>query len=476
MPYTALDESRRASAPRRRRRPGASPVGPWPTAISYTRPVPSHARPRRLVALLAGTAATLAACSGGGSAAPTTASTIAASTTTQRPVDSRLRIAAVLPRSGAAPEIGQSMEVSLSLALDEINSKGGVNGIPVDLSFIDEGNTPTEAAAAITDLVDQGYDALIGPTSSLSAIESIGIATRAGLLVCSPTATAIALDRYPDDGLFFRTAPSDSLQAVALAQLAAETGAAGVAVAYVDDAYGAPFAEAVYDQLPAGTGRGLYAFPAGATIPSPDANAVVQQIVGAPEPADVVVVIGDSSSGPAIIHAIDDASRGPRAANGDSEMQFVVNDAIRRPDPGAQPFGPDLAPRIQGASPAAYPPSGSFLQNLVALDPTVSGLFAVNAYDCLTIITLAAIREQSLDPHVLHDALPALTTGGRTCETFNGCAAGAADTSVNLDYDGPSGRLDLGDTGSPVRAAFDRFSFDPDTGRDVSQEIIEVRA
>lgn len=476
MSYTAHDEAPREGALRRRRRPGVSPVGPWPTAISYTRHVPSTARSRRLVALLAGTAAGLAACSGGGAATPTTPPTTAAPTTTQRPVDGRLRLAALLPRSGAAPEIGSSMEAALRLALDEINTKGGVNGQQLTISFVDEGSTPADAAAAVGDLVDQGYDALIGPTSSPSTLEALGIATRAGLLVCSPTATALSLDEYPDDGLFFRTAPSDSLQATALAQLAGETGATGVAVAYVDDAYGAPFAEAVYAKLPSGSRRGLFAFPAGTAIPSPDADAVVRQIVGDAAPADAVVVIGDSTSGPAIIHAIDDAAAAPRAANGESAIQYVVNDAIRRPDPGAQPFGPELAPRIQGASPAAYPPSGSFLQNLVALDPTVSGLFAVNAYDCLTLIALAAIRTESLDPHVLHDALSALTTDGRTCETFFGCEAGAADKSVNLNYDGPGRRLDLGDDGDPTRAAFDRFSFDPESGRDVSQEIIEVRA
>lgn len=476
MSYTAHDGAPRAGALCRRRRPGVSPVGPWPTAISYTRHVPSPARPRRLVALLAGTAAVLAACSGGGSATPSTPPTTAPPTTTERPIDDRLRLAAILPRSGAAPEIGSSMEAALNLALDEINSKGGVNGRQIDVTFVDEGSTPADAAAVVGDLVDQGYDGLIGPTSSTSTLEALGIATRAGLLVCSPTATALALDAFPDDGLFFRTAPSDSLQASALAQLAGETGATGVAVAYVDDAYGAPFAEAVYAKLPGGTRRGLFAFPAGTAIPSPDAQVVVQQIIGGAEPPDAVVVIGDSTTGPAIIHAIDDAASGPRAASGESAIQYVVNDAIRRPDPGAQPFGPDLAPRIQGASPAAYPPSGSFLQNLVALDPTVSGLFAVNAYDCLTLIALAAIRTGSLDPHVLHDALSALSTGGRTCETFSGCAAGAADKSVNLNYDGPSGRLDIGDDGDPTRAAFDRFTFDPDSGRDVSQEIIEARS
>ena len=38
-----------------------------------------------------------------------------------------------------------------------------------------------------------------------------------GLVACSPTAAAMALDDFPDRGLFVRTIPSDSLQAAAIA-------------------------------------------------------------------------------------------------------------------------------------------------------------------------------------------------------------------------------------------------------------------
>ena len=63
-----------------------------------------------------------------------------------------------------------------------------------------------------------------------------------GVLTCSPTATALALTTTPDSDLFFRTAPSDSLQAIGLAQLAEQTGARTAAVAFLDDVYGRPLA------------------------------------------------------------------------------------------------------------------------------------------------------------------------------------------------------------------------------------------
>ena len=75
----------------------------------------------------------------------------------------------------------------------------------------------------------------------------------------------------------------------------------------------------------------------------------------------VVVVIADKSTGPAIISAIDDAS-------GATTPTYVVNDAIRRPDASAAPFGRGLIDRISGVSPLAYPVSNDFLSSLRTTD------------------------------------------------------------------------------------------------------------
>ena len=45
------------------------------------------------------------------------------------------------------------------------------------------------------------------------------------------------VDGFADDGLFFRTVPSDSLQARAIAEAADQTGAVNATIAFVDDAW-----------------------------------------------------------------------------------------------------------------------------------------------------------------------------------------------------------------------------------------------
>ena len=85
------------------------------------------------------------------------------------------------------------------------------------------------------------------------ALSDLDAPVSAGILTCSPTASAMALDNYPDSGLFFRTIPSDSLQMVAIAHVAERTGSTSIAIGYLDDAYGRDLAEALSRGRPTGT-------------------------------------------------------------------------------------------------------------------------------------------------------------------------------------------------------------------------------
>ena len=142
-----------------------------------------------------------------------------------------------------------------NIAVDRINDAGGVLGRNVRVVEQDEGLGDGTAAASIAALIEStpSVDAVIGPSSSLVALSQLDTLVAAGIPSCSPTATALALDDFPDERLFFRTVPSDSLQAVAAADLAERTGVQDVAVVYIDDAYGRPFAAAVEDALAVGT-------------------------------------------------------------------------------------------------------------------------------------------------------------------------------------------------------------------------------
>lgn len=403
--------------------------------------------------------ASIGACSDGGGAAPTTAEETTSSTAA-RDDDGTLMIGAVLPTVGVSSEIGVSMTTALDVGINEINEAGGVNGRPVRLVFREEGDNSATAVLAVQSLLQAGVDAIIGPTSSPDLLATLGEAVDSGVLTCAPTASALALDGYPDNGLFFRTVPSDSLQAQAMARVVETSGTSTAAVVYLDDSYGRPFAEATRSAI-ARVGMTVSAFvgfTSGGTSIDEAAAAVAQARTG------VVAVVADAVTGPAIIAAIDAATNG--------RMTFVVNDAVRRPDASAPPFDADLSARVVGASPLAYATSTSFHDSLREVDADATGLFAHNAYDCLAIIALAALAADSSDPATMAAVIPAVTASGSRCFTYTECAAALAE-SRNINYDGPGATLAINPSGEMTSAVFERFTFD-ENGRDVATGLLRL--
>jgi len=352
--------------------------------------------------------ALVSACSDSGNGATASLDTIAATSTTAHPDDGALVIGAILPRSGSAADLGSSMSDALAVGIAEINAGGGINGGPVRLITAEEGSNLATAGLAVQSLAPR-VDAIIGPTSSLNTLGTLGGAVDSGVLTCSPTATALALDTFPDNGLFFRTIPSDSLQAAAIAKVVEGSGSSTAVVIYLDDGYGRPFAEATESAISA-LGTDVAATIGFEANEESISAAVTEALVNEPE---VVAVIADGVTGPAIINAIDAAAQ--------TRLSYVVNDAIRRPAPSAQPFSPGLALRVSGVSPVAYAGSPAFTQALLTVNPDATGLYAHNAYDCLTIIALAAHAARSNQPTDIAGAVTSVTSSGSGCAMFSDC-------------------------------------------------------
>ena len=159
-----------------------------------------------------------AACSDDGSSTSSTTSEATQPTIPDRGnVDGVLRIGYLLPTSGQSATVGPPMIKGIEMAVRDINAAGGVNGEQVTLVGGDEGDDPSIAGVTLDNLLNvEKIDVLIGPASSTTALRVLGRVTNAGVLTCSPSNTALALEQFPDDGYYVRTAPSDRLQGVAL--------------------------------------------------------------------------------------------------------------------------------------------------------------------------------------------------------------------------------------------------------------------
>jgi branched-chain amino acid transport system substrate-binding protein len=395
------------------------------------------------------------ACSNQGDTSPAT--TVVASTTTVAPSnvgDDELVLGLLLPTSDTA--IGAPMVSAAELAVERINDTGGVLGRMVRTRLVDEGDTSASASAAVQTLLAEGVDAIIGPGSSVIALSTLDDIVSSGTLACSPTASALALDEFPDDGLFFRTVPSDSLQARAIAETADQTGALQATVIHTDDAYGRAFAASVELAMADG------AVSVGETIAfsgrDDNLRDEAQRVVDAGAP--VAIVLADGDDGTRFLETLGQFDTGGLAS-------IVVNDALRNPATPQRIAGldPSLRDKIIGLGPQAESSDEPF-------DPP--GLFAANAYDCVNLVALAAVRADSDAPREIANQMAAVSSSGSLCRTFADCVEGI-ESGLQVDYNGPTGVTELsGRTGDPSSAVFDRFVYGPD-GRDSVQQTVVVR-
>ncbi|HEX5741219.1 MAG TPA: ABC transporter substrate-binding protein, partial [Pilimelia sp.] len=160
-----------------------------------------------------------------------------------------LRIGGLLPRTGAADLLFPRVRAGAMLAIKELNAEGGVLDDPVEWLDRDDGTDPVVARRGLAQLVKAKTHVVIGPGTSGVAREIMPDVVRAGVVLFSPSNTAADLSQARDDGLYFRTAPSDVLQGRALADIVMRDGAQRVAIVARDDAYGTGLQANVRDAL-----------------------------------------------------------------------------------------------------------------------------------------------------------------------------------------------------------------------------------
>ncbi|PWW24631.1 substrate-binding family protein [Geodermatophilus normandii] len=221
-----------------------------------------------------------------------------------------LVIGTLLPLTGDLAFLGPPEVAGAKLAVQEINAAGGVLGQDVRLEEGDSGDATTDTATQTVDrLLQAGVNAIVGAASSGVSLNVIDRITGAGVMQISPANTSDQFTTYNDNGLYFRTAPPDVLQARALADLLAEDGNNTVGILARNDPYGTGLAENTVENLLAG---GLAEDQVVSITYDPNAanfDSEVQQMVDLNP--DGIVVIGFEESS-RIIQGLNENGIGPQ--------------------------------------------------------------------------------------------------------------------------------------------------------------------
>jgi branched-chain amino acid transport system substrate-binding protein len=144
--------------------------------------------------------------------------------------------------TGPIESLTPGMAASAELAMKEVSDSGLLLGgakvqpVRADTTCIDA----AAATAAVERLVSsEGIKALVGAACSGATTAVLqNVALPRGLLMISPSSTSPALSTIEDNGLFFRTAPSDARQGEVLAELLIERGIKSAALTYTNNDYG----------------------------------------------------------------------------------------------------------------------------------------------------------------------------------------------------------------------------------------------
>ncbi|HEY8532420.1 MAG TPA: ABC transporter substrate-binding protein [Micromonospora sp.] len=206
-----------------------------------------------------------------------------------------LRLGGLLPKSGGLASRYPAMAAGVMLAVREINEAGGVLGQDVQWIDGDDGTSVEVARRTVRSLLAKKVHVIIGAgTSGVSRAILPDIIT-AGVVLFSPSDTDAGLSTIEDNGLYFRTAPSDVLQGRALANVVLRDGPDKVALVARKDTYGKELQTAVSAELEK-AGLGSDQILLLTYEPPADAKSSIDFTAGAEEikkfGADAVVLIG----------------------------------------------------------------------------------------------------------------------------------------------------------------------------------------
>jgi len=412
-----------------------------------TRPL----RAARAVATLGAVGLALAAC-GGGEAAPAASESPSESSTSSEAAakgDGTLTIGSLLPQTGSLAFLGPPEFAGVQLALNEINENGGYNGKDVAYIQSDSGDDKTDTANQSVDrLLSENVDAIVGAASSSVTKLVIDKITGAGVMQISPANTSPDFTDYADDGLYFRTAPSDVLQGRVLGDLVVADGHVDIAIMALDDDYGTGLLANAKKSIEAGGGtvvsEQVYD-PAAASY-----SAEVSQVASSGAEALILISFDETKK---IVPELLTQGIGPA----DLPLYFVDGNLA---DYSAD-FAPGTLVGTKGTLPGAETTS-DFQARLLEVDPTLTvNAYAPESYDATIVTALAAVAAGDDSGKSIASKMMDVTSGGEKCTAYADCLA-MLEAGTDIDYDGVSGPIEFDENGDPTEATVGIYQYNED--------------
>ena len=371
--------------------------------------------------------------------------------------DYTMTLGTLLPQTGNLAFLGPPEEAGVGYAASQINAYSESTGLTVQIEYGDSGNTDNKAYETEAPRI-LAFDptAIIGAASSGTSLQFIDQVTGAGVIQFSPANTSDAFTTYDDNGLYFRTAPSDVLQGEVLGNLIAEDGNQTLGLIVLNDSYGTGLAKYVTEAFEAAGGE-VVAAP---TYNTGDSNfdAQINEVLAQSPDAIALITFEE-------VKSILPSLFGKIPAD---KLYFVDGNLANFGDEFPAGSLTGAKGTLPGLSIDTITEFTDALQAWVAEDggePLTEFSYAAESYDATILLALASLAAGgATDGATVAAKLQEVSGGagnGTKCTTFEECADIILSGGV-ADYDGVSGPITFDEVGDPTEASIGIYVFGED--------------
>jgi branched-chain amino acid transport system substrate-binding protein len=390
----------------------------------------------------------LAACSSSGNENPSDAPTAGGGDATP------LTIGTFLPVTGTLSFLGPPEIAGVRLAVQEINEAGGLFGSDVELIETDSSDTNNAGigAASIASLISADVSAIIGAASSGVTLNVIDDVDAAGIVMVSPANTSTTLSGYSD--FYFRTAPADTAQGAAVADLMLEEGAMNVAVLVQNDDYGTSFRNVVQGHIEEAGGTITYGV-AGQEI-DPAATNFSSDVQGAlaTNPDAILMIAFDQTAQiiPELIAAEYDATKIYMTDGNTADWSATF-------EPGTLEGGKGTIPGAAASDELQAALNELWLEQ--EGEELTDFSYASESYDAVMLVALAALKGGSGDSATIQANMAAVSgsNGGTECATWAECSE-LIEAGEEIAYQALSGAGAFDENNDPKTAIIGVYQYD----------------
>ncbi len=295
-----------------------------------------------------------------------------------------VKLGVLLGYTGPIESLVGPMANGAELAIREVSDSGALRGglqvvsVRGDTTCIDS----AAAVAAAERLVTANrVNAIVGGDCSGVTIATLQqVAKPNGIVMISPSATSPALSTIEDDGLFFRTAPSDARQGEVVADILREMDIREAALTYTNNDYGKGLADSIVANFTERGGHITISIPHEDGKGDYGAEVATLAAVG----GEILIVAGYlDQGGKGIIQASLDTGAFDRFFLPDG----MIGDSL------VKAIGADLNGSI-GTVPGTDSPGAARLEEMLGM---AAGPFVAESYDAAALILLAMQAARSTD-------------------------------------------------------------------------------